>query len=114
MDSYSVAWRALRRRRRWALGLWLGFLPLGVLLMAVQARWPAFKSVTVLVLVVYGIAFLIAGHRWERWPCPRCGRPFRVAVRGWGGFRWPGLSEQPCANCGLEPWALGETSSPHN
>ena len=86
-QSYSELWPALRRRRRWALGLWLGWLPFAGLLMVAQDRWSVSPAATFPLVVAYAAAFIVAGHRWERWPCPRCGRPFRVAVRGWGGFR---------------------------
>jgi hypothetical protein len=89
-------WRTLRRRFRWMLGLWLGWLPFGVLVMRLQdSVLPPPWSIGV--ALAYLGAFMVAGLRYSLSRYPRYGHTFALGFRG---RRTPAWAPR-CLHCGI-------------
>lgn len=98
-------WRAIRRRYRWAIGLWLGWIPCGIVLIQLQDRilpapWPLALA------LAYMTGFVVAGARLARSTCPACDRRFRPMNRS--APRYAPWSRR-CQSCGAR---IGDPVSP--
>ena len=86
-------WSRLQRLHRWTMGLWLGWLPLGVLMISLQDRILP-SSLVVIVLLTYMAAFGITGWVLAFAACPNCDQPFLV-----GRFRLQVPWALHCSHC---------------
>ncbi|ALN60729.1 ATP-dependent helicase [Lysobacter enzymogenes] len=78
-SAYAPQWRDYRARRFWFFAVWLGgFLGLEVVTFGVLPLMP--KAMADAIWVAVGVAWLLGwgamAIRWQRFPCPRCDRPF--------------------------------------
>jgi hypothetical protein len=95
------SWHAYRVRRRWVIGLFIGYLPgmfaLGTLLS------PMFESDVPMVLIALAwmLAWAVAICRFSSFACPRCRKPFF----GWGLGERTHTFARKCVHCGLPKWA---------
>jgi hypothetical protein len=91
-DPFEPDLRRIRLRRRIALGLFIGFLPWGVLVLTLLPGLLALG-----LLLVWGAAWLVSLLLWGCSVCPRCKR--------WFFARTPFLRTRPfadaCVNCDL-------------
>src|SRR4051812_22992996 len=106
MGDHSLAWKKYRRLRAQAWVVCLGgfVLELGLLAGMTLILGPAgFHRTVPIVLggiaVAWAVATMILGHRYQRWPCPRCGRPFGKT------FWWHNPFARQCVHCGLRKWS---------
>lgn len=85
-ERYTNAWAELNRRKR--LG-WMipGGCLLGSWIMTNFSRW-----VPPVLFIAGVILWFVMQNRYERWPCPRCGKRFTA----------PGMAPSACIHCGLE------------
>lgn len=91
-------WHALKVRRRWLLGLWLGWLPFMGLLEWWQRRGlPAPWAVLLAVLYLAGLLGLVWQLRRAR--CPGCGGALGSPLRFGAGALWLGR----CQRCATAP-----------
>jgi hypothetical protein len=105
-------WDEYKRRRR---AFWIAYLlsplwlfPLAMVEELFAARGVDAQNPVSVVAVVLPplICLAVLYLRWLFWPCPQCGKPFRV---GWfvrlGLPRW-------CANCRLPMWQVPGKGKP--
>lgn len=86
VQRYRIAWNSYVLRRNLMVVLFVGFVPLGILIAKVKMG----ERVSFALLVGWIIIYL-AGAWWHtQWRCPRCGKVF--ADRLW---------TPSCINCGL-------------
>jgi hypothetical protein len=98
-DPYSPAWDDLRRRVRKERVAWVLAMPFAVLAGLWWTDWRAVPWWGWLpALLGWAVSQGLSWHR-ERWPCPRCGRPFYQ--RTWGFW----LFATHCVHCGLPEYA---------
>jgi hypothetical protein len=105
---YAAQWQGYRRRRRWAVGLALGLAPVAGLWLLAAAR-PWLEPLAVAVGLAWLGAAAVAGWRFGRWPCPRCGRPF--GMREWW-YSDAVLVTRRCLHCGLAKGADPDRGPP--
>lgn len=104
MADHSSAWRQYRKLRRQFAFVWLGGLVLelallvGMTLLLGPAGHRAVPIILVTVAIVWSVAAIIFGQRYQQWPCPRCGRPFGRT------FWWHNPFARKCVHCGLPKW----------
>jgi hypothetical protein len=104
MADHSSAWKKYRRLRRQAVVVLLGGLVLeitllvGMTLLLGPAGYRAVPITLMSVFIVWLVASIIVGDRYQRWPCPRCGRPFGKT------FWWHNPFARKCVHCGLPKW----------
>ncbi len=98
--SANESWNRFARRRA-ALWMLYGVLPLTVALVALLDVQPSWNAIKVALAAVY-LAFVVTLQlRLSFWPCPHCGSPF------FGGWRMPyavrffDVADRVCAHCGL-------------
>ena len=90
------SWRVFRWLRGLTIGLWLGWLPFGVLVVD-RLQFAAAERLAIALLLVYVASFLTAGLLLTRWPCPRCHKSFVWNPRHRRRSLWP----TTCAHCDL-------------
>src|SRR5512142_1665474 len=72
-------WRRLRLLHRLAFGLWLGWLPVVVVMTLQNAR---LRPPSAIVLALgYMVAFLVTNWIFSSLACPNCGRTFAFGSR---------------------------------
>lgn len=74
--SYEEQWKDYRRRRRWFLIAFLGYVPGGALIGMTLEYLFSSEHAGEVVAVAWMAAFGIAGHRMSAWRCPRCGETY--------------------------------------
>jgi hypothetical protein len=97
-DRYASAWSELITWRRWAGGLFLGWVPVNVLAMFVLAVSCSSKTADrafLWVAFLTMLPFVIAAFRLSAVKCPRCGKSFTSGL----AFRNPLASR--CVHCKL-------------
>lgn len=86
VQRYLIAWHSYVTRRNLMIVLFVGFVPLGILIAKLKLGSLASLSVLLGWIVIY-----LTGAWWlTEWKCPRCGKTF--ANRLW---------TQRCMSCGL-------------
>ncbi len=86
VQRYRIAWNSYVLRRNLMIVLFVGFVPLGILIAKVKMSERAGFALLIGWVVVY-----LMGAWWHtQWKCPRCGKVF--ANRIW---------TQNCISCGL-------------
>jgi hypothetical protein len=101
----SDPWRVIRHRYRWAIGLWAGWLPFGIVLGLVQhwilpARWAVGLAIAYL-LTAWSAGILLAFSI-----CPACDREFRPMTFSLKPYLpW----SRRCQSCGAR---IGDTITP--
>jgi hypothetical protein len=98
-DPYARHWRGFRRDVAVFVGTWLGFLPFGALIDAVDRQLDSKRvrgagPLGRFALPAYALFWLFTGFR-IRDKCPRCGRSF--FTRRWRRNAFA----TKCMNCGL-------------
>ena len=93
MDPYLLAWKTLKHRRILATISWLGWPPIGMILVFFLTRFIGDESewVGFSVFLAWIPFFTISRHRFRSFVCPRCGKNF---------FKHSTLRSN-CCNCGL-------------
>lgn len=86
-------WRQLRLLHRLVMGLWLGWLPCGLLVMATR-EGTALGTGMYVAGGLYFAAFMLCSAIFSLWPCPNCGHIF-IGLR----FLPYNLFNPRCANC---------------
>jgi hypothetical protein len=90
-------WRQLHRCQWIVLGLFVGFVPVGSILIAGWGYTALFPFAA-----IYGGVLLFCQDRAINWKCPRCHKPF---LRKHGnGYAMPWRKH--CGNCGLKHGSL--------
>jgi hypothetical protein len=97
-DPFYVAWQERRRRWRTAWVAFAAVIPCTVLLsLIIEALFgPGWE---LLAFLPVALAWVLAGLRYQFWPCPRCSKPFYAT---WW-CRWPMADN--CLHCGLPEYA---------
>src|ERR1017187_8399617 len=97
--SSAVAVHVTSRRRRWFFGVWLGGIPVFVVLSMSLIALLHSDLPFYFVGGAYMLAFVIASLRLSFFRCPRCGHPFFTT---W----WRGNPlAQKCLHCRLPKWS---------
>ena len=86
VQRYRIAWNSYVLRRNLVVVLFVGFLPLGVLI----AKLKMSERASFALLLGWVIIYLMGAWWHTQWKCPRCGKVF--ANRLWS---------PQCVNCGL-------------
>jgi hypothetical protein len=98
-SHFAFAWDDYRRRRRWFFGVWLGGIPVFVVLSMSLIALLHSDLPFYFVGGAYMLAFVIASLRLSFFRCPRCGHPFFTT---W----WRGNPlAQKCLHCRLPKWS---------
>lgn len=112
LANCEKAWRRHRIVTRWCWGLFLGWLPYGVLVgfpsERVIARWHLPGWLAFIPFVAYMLAFLVVGNVQARFRCPRCGSRFYAF--GPFGLGHNGFARK-CSNCQLRKWNCPATAT---
>jgi hypothetical protein len=101
MDSYQEQWDEYKRRRNTLLLLFVAYIPavvavIGVSRLLFSSLFPAYAAA-----ILFMIPLVVAGSRFNHWPCPRCGKPFHSA-----GWYYNSLARR-CVHCGLRKYGDG-------
>jgi hypothetical protein len=94
--SYREGWADYVARRNLLIFIFIGYVPWGVLMFLAKEYLALPKGVAEGLIVVWFIAFPIAGIRYQLWKCPRCGKGF--AYTWWYS---KSFFARKCAHCGL-------------
>ena len=98
--NYDESWRDLRARIRLFYGVWLGGMPVIMLVVIPLSR--VFRNGALWAGGGLGIlwvaGFSAAGIYRQLFNCPRCGKRFF-----WGPW-WHNPYARKCLNCGLKRW----------
>jgi hypothetical protein len=86
VQRYRIAWNSYVLRRNVMVVLFVGFVPLGILIAKVKMG----ERVSFALLVGWIVVYLTGAWWHTQWRCPRCGKIF--ANRLW---------TQRCMSCGL-------------
>ncbi len=92
VQRYRIAWNSYVARRNLMVVLFVGFVPLGILI----AKLKMGELVSFALLVGWIIVYLTGAYWFTEWKCPRCGKTF--ANRLW---------TQRCISCGLSKDEIG-------
>lgn len=90
-------WRWLRLIHRWTFGLWLGWLPFGMLLLTVGERFLPSAVITIALFTYFG-AFAVTAWTFSFLRCPKCRNPFLFKGLGFGAWQAPWAPR--CVHCG--------------
>jgi hypothetical protein len=106
MDSYQEQWDEYKRRRNTLLLLFLGYLPavltvIGVSRLFFRSLFPSYAAA-----VLFMIPLIVAGHRFNNWPCPQCGKPFHSTGWTYNSFA------RECVHCGLKKYGDESDAAP--
>ena len=93
-----ITWDDYRMRRILVWVLFLGYLPVVVLVGSILNAITASDRPILIVAMVWMIAFAFAGYRLNRFPCPQCGKPF--FYRRLVGHPFSGC----CLHCSWPKW----------
>jgi hypothetical protein len=98
-SNFDSAWSDYRNRRRWFFGVWLGGVPLVVLLSL--ALIPVFHSEIPFYVVAgaFFFGFAVVGVRLTLFRCPHCHRHFFFTGYSSNHFA------KRCVHCGFPKWA---------
>ena len=105
----AAEWTKHRTRSHLFWGLLAGWIPYGILVVAVS-NWLHSRSEIgfVVVLMPYLLALFVFANMVSVFRCPRCGSPFYA----WGPRRIVHNSfATRCRNCGLQKWQCDGTVS---
>ena len=96
MAGFEQGWKEYRRLRNTALVVFLGGIPVCVLVAFVSAELLHTTDPAPIILVAWFVLFLVYVIRLQRWRCPRCGECFSAT---W----WYNKSflARHCVHCGL-------------
>jgi hypothetical protein len=86
VQRYRIGWHSYVTRRNLMVVLFVGFVPLGILI----AKLKLGELISFAVLVGWIVVYLTGAWWLTQWKCPRCGKIF--ANRLW---------TQRCISCGL-------------
>lgn len=76
MTLYSESWQEYRRYRRDLWLVWIGYVPAtGIIAMISQWLVHSFAPAMV-AAALWMLLLLVAGIRYQAFPCPRCGELF--------------------------------------
>ena len=92
VQRYRIAWNSYGARRNLVVVLFVGFVPLGILI----AKLKMGELLSFALLVGWIIVYLSGAWWFTQWKCPRCGKMF--ANRLWS---------QSCISCGLSKDEIG-------
>ena len=99
MADYTESWQEYRKRRKLLLFAFLAYMPV-VALIGFVTTW-LFKSTTPVFVAAFSwMAFyLVAGIRFQRFKCPRCGK--------WLFAKWwyHNMFARRCVHCALPKYA---------
>jgi hypothetical protein len=93
-QRYRIAWHSYVTRRNLMVVLFVGFVPLGILI----AKLKLGELIGFALLVGWIVVYLTGAWWLTQWKCPRCGKTF--ANRLW---------TQRCMSCGLGKDELAAT-----
>jgi hypothetical protein len=98
-SDFDYAWNDYRRRRIWFFVIWLGGIPVSIVLSG--SLMSLFHSDLPFYFVGGGylLAFLAASLRLSLFKCPRCGHAFFTTWTSGNPLA------QKCKHCGLPKWA---------
>ena len=92
VQRYRIAWNSYVARRNLMVVLFVGFVPLGILI----AKLNMGEMLSFALLLGWIIVYLTGAYWFTQWKCPRCGKTF--ANRLW---------TQRCISCGLSKDEIG-------
>jgi hypothetical protein len=96
LERYRVGWSDYVRRRNTLWIVFLGYLPLGALVMLSLKYLRLPYSIGMTLVIAWFLAFPIVGIRYQLWKCPRCGKGF--AYTWWYNKSY---FARKCVHCGL-------------
>jgi len=95
-DSFGEALKRIRRRRRWFVGLFLGWIPFGGVLAVVAQAFGGLSEATLLVpALAYMLTWAVFSGLVTYSHCPRCGKLFH------GPYWWSNPVRRRCKYCRL-------------
>jgi hypothetical protein len=100
LPDCPAVWAKHRKRLHFLVGLWVGWVPFGVLVTMGLRRLGILPWAPVFV-VLYMLAIIVAAILWGTFRCPRCGHKFYA--RGPFGLLQNKLARK-CRNCGLRKY----------
>jgi len=91
--QYDDAWKELRARERWVIFAFVGYMPIAGGLAIVVSRFTTHEWAVASAPLLWMAFFAGCCVRFQRFPCPRCGKAF---------YRRNSFSRgRECVNCGL-------------
>ena len=76
MDDYSASWREYRKRRNFLLFVFFGYVPIVGLVAVAAMRLFSTTTPAFVAAFTWMAMYAIAGIRFQRFKCPRCGKWF--------------------------------------
>jgi hypothetical protein len=106
---YTDSWQSYRRWYLASLGMFVGYLPVGVTIGMLFPGIISNNRVIFPLFGIYAISWIALTNVARRWPCPRCGEDFF-------GSLWlpqlPMLFVRSCRYCGLPKNAPADPDPP--
>jgi hypothetical protein len=104
MDAYDDQRKRYRRLRSAFFVSFFSPFPCTLALFALARAWGNYR--TLLLAIPLFIWSSIVYERYQKFPCPRCGKCFSSSWR-----KWLDLSGKKCLHCGLERFTLASESA---
>jgi hypothetical protein len=107
-SKYQDAWKDYHRRKWLLIGLFIGWMPYGIL---VSLFWTKIlvlpEKNLIYVIVPYMVVIAIASIRFSFFKCPRCEQYFHSRGPLWI-FSYHNTFTSKCLNCGLQSYATDD------
>lgn len=97
--TYAEKWKEYRKLRKTVYFILLSYIPAGALCALLNHYLFPFRTITIVVLATWLIAFAVTAVGLTTWPCPRCGNWFHAKKF------WHNEFSGKCLHCGLPKWA---------
>lgn len=89
------------------MGILLAYLPVVGSVATVLLRTTGSEAPAMYLAAAWGIAYVAAGHRLSKFPCPACREPFHLTPRRKFPFAWGTYHPlaKRCVRCGHPKWS---------
>ena len=102
MNDFGESWREYRKRRNLLLFAFLGYVPVVFIVALVTMRVFGSTTPAFVAAFTWMAFYVIAGIRFQRFKCPRCGKWF--FAKWW----YHNMFARRCVHCGLTKYSQYE------